>query len=430
MKHTQISRREFLKNIGMTGAGVLLAASPWLSAFSEAVNTSNEKGRLGVIGPGSRGRFLMSFLVQNPKVDIVALCDIYQPSIDEALKLAPKAKVYGDYRELLENNNIDAILVATPLSSHCKIVMDAFDAGKHVFCEKTIGFTMEECFRMYNKHRSTGKIFFTGQQRLFDPRYIKAMEMIHAGTFGEINAIRTFWYRNGDWRRPVPSANLERQINWRLYKEYSKGLMTELACHQLQIGSWALNKLPEKVMGHGAITYWKDGREVYDNVSCLYVFDDGVKMTFDSVISNQFYGLEEQIMGNLGTVEPEKGKYYFESIPPAPGFLQMINDWENKLFDTLPFAGTSWAPETANENKGELILGERPKSDGTSLLLEAFVEAVITRKQPARIAEEGYYASMLCLLGHQALQEEKTLYFPDEYKINYLNHQSKTSEAV
>lgn len=430
MKHTQISRREFLKNIGMTGAGVLLAASPWLSAFSEAVNTSNEKCRLGVIGPGSRGRFLMSFLVQNPKVDIVALCDIYQPSIDEALKLAPKAKVYGDYRELLENNNIDAILVATPLSSHCKIVMDAFDAGKHVFCEKTIGFTMEECFRMYNKHRSTGKIFFTGQQRLFDPRYIKAMEMIHAGTFGEINAIRTFWYRNGDWRRPVPSANLERQINWRLYKEYSKGLMTELACHQLQIGSWALNKLPEKVMEHGAITYWKDGREVYDNVSCLYVFDDGVKMTFDSVISNQFYGLEEQIMGNLGTVEPEKGKYYFESIPPAPGFLQMINDWENKLFDTLPFAGTSWAPETANENKGELILGERPKSDGTSLLLEAFVEAVITRKQPARIAEEGYYASMLCLLGHQALQEEKTLYFPDEYKINYLNHQSKTSEAV
>ena len=430
MKHTQISRREFLKNIGMTGAGVLLAASPWLSAFSEAVNTSNEKCRLGVIGPGSRGRFLMSFLVQNPKVDIVALCDIYQPSIDEALKLAPKAKVYGDYRELLENNNIDAILVATPLSSHCKIVMDAFDAGKHVFCEKTIGFTMEECFRMYNKHRSTGKIFFTGQQRLFDPRYIKAMEMIHAGTFGEINAIRTFWYRNGDWRRPVPSANLERQINWRLYKEYSKGLMTELACHQLQIGSWALNKLPEKVMGHGAITYWKHGREVYDNVSCLYVFDDGVKMTFDSVISNQFYGLEEQIMGNLGTVEPEKGKYYFESIPPAPGFLQMINDWENKLFDTLPFAGTSWAPETANENKGELILGERPKSDGTSLLLEAFVEAVITRKQPARIAEEGYYASMLCLLGHQALQEEKTLYFPDEYKINYLNHQSKTSEAV
>ena len=286
MKDTLINRREFLKNIGVLGAGVLLSASPWLSAFSEVKETSNEKCRLAVIGPGSRGRFLMSFLIQNPKVDIVALCDIYQPSIDEGLKLAPKAKVYNDYRRLLEDKTIDAVLVATPLNSHCQIVLDAFDAGKHVFCEKTIGFTMEECYRIYQKHISTGKIFFTGQQRLFDPRYIKVMEMVHAGTFGEINAIRTFWNRNGDWRREVPSPELERLINWRLYREYSKGLMTELACHQLQIGSWALQKLPEKVMGHGAITYWKDGREVYDNVSCIYVFDNGVKMTFDSVISS------------------------------------------------------------------------------------------------------------------------------------------------
>ena len=82
----------------------------------------------------------MGFLTKNPKVDIVALCDIYKPSIEKALKLVPNAKVYGDYREVLEDKSIDAILVATPLSSHCKIVLDAFDAGKHVFCEKSIGF--------------------------------------------------------------------------------------------------------------------------------------------------------------------------------------------------------------------------------------------------------------------------------------------------
>ena len=118
MKDTPISRRDFLKNMGIAGAGAFLAASPWLSAFSEVTNTSSEKCRLAIIGPGSRGRFLMSFLVKNPKVDIVALCDIYQPSIDEALKLAPKAKVYGNYKEVLEDKNIDAVLVATPLSAH------------------------------------------------------------------------------------------------------------------------------------------------------------------------------------------------------------------------------------------------------------------------------------------------------------------------
>ena len=430
MKDALINRREFLRNLGVIGAGALLSMSPWLSVFSEVVETSGEKCRLAIIGTGSRGRFLMSFLLQNPKVEIVALCDIYQPSMEKALNLVREAKVYTDYRKVLENKTVDAVLVATPLNLHCQIVLDAFDAGKHVFCEKSIGFTMEECFRIYKKHISTGKVFFTGQQRLFDPRYIKAMEMIHAGTFGEINAIRTFWYRNGDWRREVPSSDLERLINWRLYREYSKGLMTELACHQLQIGSWALQELPVKVIGHGAITYWKDGREVYDNVSCIYVFENGKKMTFDSVISNKFYGLEEQIMGSLGTIELEKGKYYNKNVPPAPGFLQMINEWENKVFDSLSFAGTSWAPETANGNNGEFILGERPKSDGTSLLLEAFVEAVITRKQPKRIAEEGYYASMLCLLGDRALQEQRTLSFPDEYKIDYLNHHSKADKQI
>ena len=323
---------------------------------------------------------------------------------------------------MLEDKSIDAVIIATPLNSHCEMALDSFDSGKSVFCEKSLGITMDECLAIYNKHISTGNIFFSGQQRLFDPRYIKTMELVHSGVIGDISAIRSYWFRNGDWRRPVPSPELERLINWRLYDEYSLGLMTELACHQLQIGSWAMRSIPEKVMGHGAITFWKDGREVYDNVCCIYVFDNGVKMTYESVISNKFYGLEEQILGHLGTIEPEKGKYYFEKVAPAPALLQMINNIENNVFDSLPFAGTSWAPETANANTGEYIIGEKPKSDGSSLMLDAFVEATITKKQPANIAEEGYYASILALLGHQALKEEQILSFPDKYKLDYLNH--------
>lgn len=417
-----MDRRDFLKNMGVAGGAVLLASSPWLSVFSEVEHTKKNIVRLGIIGPGSRGRFLMSFLKNNQKADIVAVCDIYQPSVDEALKMYPKAKVYKDYRKLLENKEIDAVLIATPLNTHFNIAMDAFEAGKHVFCEKALAMTIADCNQMYQKHRSTGKIFFAGQQRLFDPRYIRAMEMIYAGSIGELEAFRTFWFRNNDWRRPVPSPDLERQINWRLYNEYSKGLMTELACHQIQIGTWAMRSIPEKVMGHGSITHWKEKREVYDNVSCIYVFENGVKLNFESVVSNKFYGLEEQVLGNLGTIELEKGKYYFEKVEPAPGFLQLVNDIEHKLFDAVPFAGTSWAPETANDNSGKYILGERPKSDGTSLMLEAFVEALITGKQPKNIAEEGYYASTLCLLGHEAIEKGQIVTFPEEYKINYLNH--------
>jgi predicted dehydrogenase len=251
------------------------------------------------------------------------------------------------------------------------------------------------------------------------------MELIRQGTFGDITCVHAYWNRNGDWRRAVPDPSLEKFINWRLYKESSRGLMTELACHQLQVGTWAFGQLPTKVMGHGAINYWKDGREVYDNINCIYVLEDGRQLTYASDIANKFYGLEEQILGSLGTLEPERGKYYFEDIDPAPAFLQMINEWENKVFGTLPFAGTSWAPETANVNNGEYILGKRPEYDGTSLLIDAFIEANITNKQPACIAEEGYYASILCLWGHEAIERGEILQFPEQYKIDYKGYNTK-----
>lgn len=422
---TNINRRQFLKNMGMIGGGVLLATSPWFSVFSERKDTVGSIARIGIIGSGSRGQFLMNFMAKNPKVEICAICDIYQPSIDAALKIAPKATVYKDYRRLLDDKTIDAVLIATPLDKHYNMVMDAFDAGKHVFCEKSIAYSLDKTYSIYQKYKSSKKVFFVGQQRLFDPRYIKAIEKVHSGEFGDISAIRTFWHRNNDWRRAIPSPQLDEQINWRLYKKHSKGIMTELACHQLQIGTWALRQIPNVVMGHGAITYWNDGRDVYDNVSCIYVFDNGVKMNFDSVLSNKFYGLEEQILCSKGTVEPEKSKYYFEEIPPAPAFLQMINDAENALFGSLSFAGTSWVPETANQNSGHYLLDKKtPDAESSSLIVEAFAEAVITQKQPPLIAEEGYYATALSLLGHQAMEEKRMLVFPDKYKIDYLNHKA------
>lgn len=428
MNTSHQSRRDFLKSLGVAGMGVLAATSPWLSAFSDVQATAKERCRIGIIGPGDRGRFLMGFLAQNPKAEIVALADVYQPSIDEALKIAPSAKVYNDYRHLLNDKNIDGVIIATPLHTHYKIAMDAFDAGKDVYCEKTIGYTMQQCFDMYNRHLTSGRRFFTGQQRLFDPRYIKAMEMVRQGTFGKISHVDAYWNRNGDWRRGVPSPELERFINWRLYRDSSRGLMSELGCHQLQVGTWAIGKLPDRVMGHGGITFWKDGREVHDNVHCIYGYDSGETITYGSVISNKFYGLEEKIMGNLGTIEPETGKYYFEDIAPAPAFMQMINSWENALFEEIPFAGTSWAPETANVNHGEFIIGERPKTDGTSLLVDAFVEAVITGRQPERIAEEGYYASLLCLWGHEAIESGAILPFPEEFKIDYAAYNTKKQD--
>ena len=415
-------RREFLKEFGFViGAGVI-ASAPWLDVFSEKKKTNNERCKIAVIGTGSRGQYLMSFLVMNPKVEIYAVCDTYQPNLNKGIELAPKAKIYTDFRKVLDDKQVEGVIIAVPPIHHAMITIAAFDAGKNVYCEKALSIFMDEVLSMYNAYQASGKIFFVGQQRIFDLRYIKAISMLHSGNYGAIQSIRMNWDRNTDWRRPVPTPDLEKQINWRLYKSTSRGLMTELACHQLGVGMWAMKSIPNKIMGVGSLIARAKEREVYDNVSCIYAFHNGVKMTYESTNSNKFYGLEERILCEKATFELEKSKRYNETIPPASGLMQLLHDAENKAFNAIPLAGSSWVPETAAQNEGDFILDYKTVGDGTKEILEAYVEAIITKKQPKHLAEDGYYSTQLCLLGHQAMEEERIVIFPDKYKLNYLNH--------
>ncbi|MDR3250384.1 MAG: Gfo/Idh/MocA family oxidoreductase, partial [Tannerella sp.] len=326
-----------------------------------------------------------------------------------------------------ENKDIQAVLVVTPLNEHERMAIDSLSSGKHVFCEKSVALTLEGCKHVYDAYKRYGKVLFIGQQRLFDPKYIRAMEMIHSGLIGTITGMRAYWYRNNDWRRETPSPDLERRINWRLYRDSSAGLVTELAAHQLQVGDWALGMRPESVTGYGDIVYWKDGREVYDNISLIYRYPNGIKMSYESVISNKFLGLEELILGDKGTMELEKGKYYFEEAQPAPGILQLINQIEHKIFDNVTFAGPSWVPETASINKGYYVTDKvnttsgassvGAAGDGSVELLTAFCNSSITGLTNDSLVEEAYYSSVFALLGLQAMEEHRIVSFPKELEI-------------
>ena len=425
---TSVNRRDFFKLLGSSG---LIAMFPWLHSCTKEISdaVSNEKIRIGLIGTGSRGMYhLINILnIPIPQAEVVALCDDYQPHLQQAADLFPKAKLYDDYCKLLEDRNVQAVIITTPLNEHERMSIDAFDAGKHVFCEKSMALTLEGCRKIFDAYKQSGKVLYVGQQRMFDPKYISAMDQIHKGLIGTVTGMRAYWYRNNDWRRPVPSPDLERRINWRLYRHSSAGLVTELAAHQLQIGDWALGLRPVSVTGFGDIVYWKDGREVFDNISLIYRYPNGVKMSYESVISNKFLGLEELIMGDKGTMELEKGKYYFEEARPAPGILQLINQIEHKIFDNISIAGPSWVPETASINKGYYIM-ENVKTtsgastvgadnDGSVELLTAFCNSAITGQPNHYIATEAYYSSIYALLGLQAMEENRIVTFPAEFEI-------------
>lgn len=427
-------RREFLKQLGcVAGGAALLAGAPWLSSCTpERIREiSGEKARIALIGTGSRGQYHIHNLLLIPHARIVALCDCYEPNLQAAAALCPGAKLYRDYRKLLEDKDIDGVIISTPLGSHAAITLDALSAGKHVFCEKAMARTLDECKAVYDAYRKSDKVLYFCMQRMFDEKYLRGMKLLHEGLIGEIVGMRCHWFRNADWRREVPSPELERQINWRLYKEHSGGLMTELACHQIEVCNLAVGRIPQSISGMGDIVYWKDGREVYDAVNVIYRYADGRKINYESLISNKFNGMEDQILGKKGTMELAKGVYYLEEDNSRSGIECLIDSMKEKVLTSVPLAGPSWRPEVKGQyiphnivegkisvNGGQNMIGV--DNDGSDVILSAFCSACITGEKAVNVVEEAYCATVLCLLGNKAMEEQRTILFPEYYKIPYM----------
>ena len=427
-------RREFLKQLGcVAGGAALLAGAPWLSSCTpERIREiSGEKARIALIGTGSRGQYHIHNLLLIPHARIVALCDCYEPNLQAAAALCPGAKLYRDYRKLLEDKDIDGVIISTPLGSHAAITLDALSAGKHVFCEKAMARTLDECKAVYDAYRKSDKVLYFCMQRMFDEKYLRGMKLLHDGLIGEIVGMRCHWFRNADWRREVPSPELERQINWRLYKEHSGGLMTELACHQIEVCNLAVGRIPQSISGMGDIVYWKDRREVYDAVNVIYRYADGRKINYESLISNKFNGMEDQILGKKGTMELAKGVYYLEEDNSRSGIECLIDSMKEKVLTSVPLAGPSWRPEVKGQyiphnivegkisvNGGQNMIGV--DNDGSDVILSAFCSACITGEKAVNVVEEAYCATVLCLLGNKAMEEQRTILFPEYYKIPYM----------
>ena len=408
-----VNRRDFIRAFSvLAGSSVVMSGMPWLSDLR--ANDLTEPVRLGILGMGSRGKYLHLMLKDIPDLDICCFCDDYEPHFQEAqIALGPQARGYYNYRDMIDKENLDALVIATPLHEHPHQTIDALNAGIHVFCEKAMAKTVEECNDMIKAYLDSGKILYIGHQRIFDLKFQRAYEMIEDGKLGKITQIRAYWHRNHDWRRPVPSPELERKINWRLYHDYSCGLMTELACHHLQVANQIYKEHPDAVWGTGSINHWKDGREVYDNVNLVYRYPGGSHLLYDSLISNKHYGLEVQVQGPKGTMELERGKMWEEFPPPAPGILSLINHLEQKLFEVVPVGGASWVPDDAISRRGDWIFDRVLDCDGSRMQMEAFVADVKKNRVDPFITKQGFYASIATCMGFDAMMNNEITYWPD-----------------
>jgi predicted dehydrogenase len=313
------------------------------SAATSAIAMDTPPVRIAVVGTGGRGSDLIRALSTIDSARIVAICDDYAPHLDKAAKYAgPDAKLFDQYATMLKEIRPQAVVIATPLHLHHDMVMEALASDAAVFCEKTMCRTVPEAKAVAAEVAKRGAVFQVGLQRRSNAIYRQAVAMVQAGMLGRISAIKCQWHRNNNWRRPVPVAkndpqwrSLEKKLNWRLYREFSGGLMTELGSHQLDVANWILGTPPKRVFANGGIDYWTDGRDVLDNIFCVYEYvvtasekptraerpgPHTVRVTYSSIQNNAFEGASELIMGTQGTLllTQKKGLFYKEGGPDVP----------------------------------------------------------------------------------------------------------------
>jgi predicted dehydrogenase len=289
-QNDDLTRRDVMKlagAAGITAAAVTTAATVAGPGFVKAHAQSNQI-RYGLIGTGSRGTYLLSRLAKIDNGHCAALCDLDANSLDKAASvIGTNPKKYNDYRELLADKNVDAVIVAVPLYEHFPVTRDALQAGKHVFCEKSLVFKPEEVHALRGLAPQHGKqVLQVGLQRRYSHYFQATRQMVEKGILGDVTHIHAMWHRNPGWvMRPGGKSNPR---NWRLFREFSGGLTAELASHQVDVADWMFGAQPEFVMGLGGLDTWKnDGRDIFDNIQLIFQYPGGRKMTFSATISTK-----------------------------------------------------------------------------------------------------------------------------------------------
>ena len=389
-----MKRRSFIKKAGIASAGILTSNTVF-GNFSPLKSRPSDTVNIGVIGTGQRGTGLTSIINKIDGLRVVAAADVIPFRLENGLaKANSKPKGYQNYKALLNNKDVDAVIIATPFNSHSQIAIDALDAGKHVYCEKTLAKGYEGIKNLIKKTKNSNAIFQTGHQYHSSRLYTYVVDLIRQGKVGNITAFECQWNRHGNWRRKVPNPSLEKAINWRMYREFSGGLTAELCSHQIDFVNWVLGETPKQVMGVGGVDYWKDGRETYDNVHLTYSYANGVKAKFSCLTSNAKDGYQIKVLGDKGTILIDTKDAWF--YPEGK---------KNKIMGEVD--GVSGATAQWDIAKGYNINVEHLNPSKQALL--DFKSAILNNKNPLSDINSGAKTAICVQMALDAMYENKIL---------------------
>jgi predicted dehydrogenase len=353
------NRRDFLKGgsvatlMTMLGGVELFAQTN--AAPAEAKKAPAVKIKVAVIGLGAWGREIINTLMRLPQaqdpidVEIVAICDTYPASLKRTASAALGAVQTADYKTILNNKNIKAVIIATPTYLHKEVALAALKAGKHVYCEAPLAGSIEDAREIALAAKAAKNLVFqAGLQKRSDKQRLFLLPFIRSGALGKTVLARAQWHKKTSWRSASPNPEREKAINWRLSKETSLGLIGEIGSHQIDQAGWFMNALPKAVTGFGSVMFWKDDRDVPDTVQAVLEFPGGVQMIYDATLANGYEGEYEVLYGSDAAIMMRESKAWMFKEVDSP-----LLGWEVYADKTTFFNDTGIA----------LVAGKSGKSD-------------------------------------------------------------------
>jgi predicted dehydrogenase len=407
MPRSSLSRRAFLSSSAAIGAASALA----LPASAQPVG-ANERLNIGLIGTGGRCRHLMQALAKVPNTRMAALCDIYEPHLDLAAKIAdPKAFRTANYHELLKRKDIHAVLIASPDHWHVPMTIDALAAGKDVYVEKPLTHKLEEGRRIIEAQARHKRIVQVGTQQRSMPHIARARELVGEGRLGRIHKAHLTWNRNSDrvrrgpqnvdpkkldWKAFLGNAPEQpfdeyRFRHWRWFWDFGNGILTDLMVHWLDVVNWCLDlDHPVRAVTVGDHFISRGVWQTPDTIQTLLSYpgkkgeEDGVQVYFEGTFFNAHRGSMTVLMGTEATLYIDRGRF---ELVPEPRSKQKA---EEQILGTGPRGRDFY---------------DRP--DGELLHLQNWVDAIRAGRPANTPVEAGVKAAAAAHLGNRAYRRNE-----------------------
>ncbi len=371
-KFQEFNRRDFLRGgsaatlMTLLG-GVELYAQP--AAEPAAAEATGPKLKVGVIGLGPWGREILNTLALVPQAEIAAICDNYGSSIRRLAKEFPHVATTEDYKTILANADIPAVVIATPTHKHKDIVLDALKAGKHVYCEAPLANTVEDARAIALAAKAAKQsLFQAGLQGRSDPQQLFVFKFIRSGAVGQSVLARAQWHKKTSWHAQSSNPDREKELNWRLDKSISLGLIGELGCHALDQTAWFLSAMPTAVTASGSLLIWTDdGRDVADTAQASFEFPGGIPFIYDATLCNSFDSAYEMLYGTNAAVMSRDGRTWMFKEVDSP-----LLGWEVYAAKDQFYKDTGIAL-LADASKPKPAGGQAPNPIATAPLFSAMV---------------------------------------------------------